>query len=138
MAEVQKGEIHKVEDEYSLGENETCVDPEKHEDELEDIIDDEVRADVCGEGLLSGGGGEEGEEVVDLCDEDDDPAVGDKETEVVSFLLVGCLSGKKERVGERKDVPVEIDDEGLQGRRAWGSLCSDPRSSDWRHRPPVR
>ena len=76
MPEVEKGEIDKVEDEHYLSKEETRVHPEEHESELQKVVDDEVRADVRGKGLLGGGGGEEGGEVVDLRYDEDDPVVG--------------------------------------------------------------
>ena len=112
VPEVEKGEIDEVEDEHCLGEDEMRVHPEEHEAELQEVVDDEVGADVCGEGLVGGGGGEEGGEVVDLQDDEDDP-VG------VAYLSASLLGMSLGREGGRRGsggvVPVEIDDEGLQG-----------------------
>lgn len=75
MPKIEGDEVEEVEDEHDLCDPEMGMDPEHNEGELEKVVDYEVGADVCGEGLGGSIAGEEDVEVVDLGDEEDYPVL---------------------------------------------------------------
>ena len=73
VAKVERGEVEEVDDEGELGPDEVVVHPEQHEDELQTVRDDVVRAQVRGGRGPGGVGGEERIEVAELGGEEGDP-----------------------------------------------------------------
>lgn len=73
VAEIQRAEVGKVEDEDDLGKGKVLVDKEQHEDNVEEVVDDEVAADAgCGVHDV-GAAGEEGRGISELENEEHNP-----------------------------------------------------------------
>lgn len=75
VEEVQVGEVEQVDDLDDLGPDEVGAHEEHDEGEVQEVVEDEVAADVGGGGDVGGVLGEEVADVADLEEEDDDPAV---------------------------------------------------------------
>lgn len=74
VAEVAKREVEEVDDDQEESDPEVAADPEVDKSEDEEVRCDEMGRNVAGSGKVELGGGlVEGEEVVHLEDEDDDP-----------------------------------------------------------------
>lgn len=73
VAEVQRAEIGKVEDQDDLGNGKVPVDEEQHKDDVEDVVEDEVAADAGGGVDDVGVAGEERGGISELEDEEHDP-----------------------------------------------------------------
>lgn len=73
MAEIGSGKVEEVDDDEQLGEPEVAAHPEMHEAEEEEVVGDEVAADVCGSGGEDSIGCVECVRVVELEDEENDP-----------------------------------------------------------------
>lgn len=118
MPEIEGCEVEEVEDEHNLGDPEVRMDPEQDEGELQEVVDDEVGADVCGEGVRGGIAGEEDVEVVDLEYEEYYPVVD------LTSVPGGCI--EKGRPGEGAWLTSRCQRYKDSGRRALGEPCFVP------------
>lgn len=75
VQEVQVREVEQVDDLDDLGPDEVRAHEEHDEGKVQQVVEDEVAADVGGGGDVRGVLGEEVADVADLQEEDDDPVV---------------------------------------------------------------
>lgn len=122
MPEIEGCEVEEVEDEHDFGDPEVGMDPEQDEGELQDVVDDEVGADVCGKGVRGGITGEEDVEVVYLEYEEYYP--------VVDLTSVSGRCIRKVWPGERAWLTSRCQRYKDSGRRALGEPCFDPILTD--------
>jgi hypothetical protein len=73
VAEVQRRQVEEVDDQEQLGPDEVGAHEEHDEAEVEEVVGNEVAADVRGGLDIVGVGGEELKDVAGLEEEEDDP-----------------------------------------------------------------
>lgn len=88
VAEVQRAEVGKVEDEDDLGNGKVRVDKQQHEDDVQDVVEDEVAADACCGVDDVGAAGEERGGVSELENEEHNPVCCASESVVLSYYII--------------------------------------------------
>jgi hypothetical protein len=103
VAEVQRAEVGKVEDEDDLSNGKVPVHKEQHKDDVEDVVEDEVAADAgCGVNDI-GVAGEERGGISELEDKENNPV----------FL---CIRIPSHREIEAGSLPVDLGNDMVQGK----------------------